>query len=66
VFELIDDPTAQQARYRELIRQHGPVCNAKQLNQALIHRITQARTVNKRLQRRPKETFSDRSLRAGI
>ncbi len=47
VFELIDDPPARQARYRELIRQHGPVSNTKQLNQALIHRITQARTVTK-------------------
>jgi hypothetical protein len=36
VFELIDDPTAREARYRELVRQHGPVCNAKQLKQELI------------------------------
>src|SRR6266436_5292972 len=43
VFELIDEPTAREARYRELVRQHGPVCNTKQPNQELIHRITQAR-----------------------
>ena len=30
VFELIDNRTAREARYREFVRQHGPVCNAKQ------------------------------------
>ena len=34
VFELIDNPTARKARYRELVRQHGPVCNAKEASQA--------------------------------
>ena len=42
--ELIDDPTAREARYRELVRKHGPVCNATQASEAPIHRITQART----------------------
>jgi hypothetical protein len=33
VFELIDNRTARESRYRELVRQHGPVCNAKQVGQ---------------------------------
>jgi excinuclease UvrABC nuclease subunit len=33
VFELIDNRTARESRYRELVRQHGPVCNAGQVSQ---------------------------------
>jgi excinuclease UvrABC nuclease subunit len=31
--ELIDNRTARESRYRELVRQHGPVCNAGQVSQ---------------------------------
>jgi excinuclease UvrABC nuclease subunit len=33
VFELIDNRTARESRCRELVRQHGPVCNAEQVSQ---------------------------------
>jgi excinuclease UvrABC nuclease subunit len=33
VFELINNRTARESRCRELVRQHGPVCNAKRASQ---------------------------------
>ena len=33
VFELIDNRTARESRYRELVRQHGPICNVEEVNQ---------------------------------
>jgi hypothetical protein len=37
VFELIDDRTVRESRCRELVRQHGPVCNAKQASQVYVN-----------------------------
>jgi excinuclease UvrABC nuclease subunit len=34
VFELIDNRTARERRCRELVRQHGPLCNIKQASEA--------------------------------
>jgi excinuclease UvrABC nuclease subunit len=33
VFELIDNRTGRASRYRELVRQHGPICNVEEVNQ---------------------------------
>ena len=33
VFELIDNRSARESRYRELVRQHGPICNVEEVNQ---------------------------------
>ena len=33
VFELIDNRSALESRYRELVRQHGPICNVEEVNQ---------------------------------
>jgi len=32
VFELIDNRSARESRYRELVRQHGPICNVEEVN----------------------------------
>jgi excinuclease UvrABC nuclease subunit len=32
VFELIDSRSARESRYRELVRQHGPICNVEEVN----------------------------------
>ena len=33
VFELIDNRSTRESRYRELVRQHGPICNVEEVNQ---------------------------------
>jgi excinuclease UvrABC nuclease subunit len=33
VFELIDNRSARASRYRELVRQHDPICNVEEVNQ---------------------------------